>query len=385
MNARSNAITRRQSCALITAALAGLATRARAADPIEIGMAVALTGYLAAVDRQFVDGVKLATKMVNDGGGVNGQPLSLRIMDNASNATTGVTVTNQLLKQHDIKLMLNGALSALSVGIQPIVSKAEIPVIAVAQLPADASWIFLVGAAYQSTLETQLLFARDKLKARKIAFLHAQTPYGQNGAKLIGARAKALGLELVISESVAATSLDMTPQLARVKEATPDVLVDFITGPIHIVQAKAATTVGLDIPIVMAVDDNTIFEQAAAAYKNAYAVLVPVQAFPNISNGGVKAATDSFLNAYKTAGLDPHGIAGASWGWDAVHIAAAALKNSKLASGKALRETLEKADYVGTTAHYKFSPDDHTGQNATTALAVSRMSGSTHEIVWSRG
>lgn len=375
---------RRAICAFVAIAIAGIALPVRAAEPIQIGMAVSLTGYLAAVDRQFVDGVKLAAKVVNDAGGVNGRHLSLQIMDNASNATTGVTVTNQLLKQHEIKLMLNGALSAQTVGILPIISRAEIPVIAVAQLPADPGWVFLTGAAYEATLETQLLFAREKLKATKIAFLHGQTPYGQNGAKLLGTRAKAHGLEVVLSESVAATSLDMTPQLARVKAAKPDVLIDFTTGPIHIVEAKAAATVGLDIPIVMAVDDNTIAVQAAAAYANSYHVVVPVQAFPNIPDASVKDAAEAFLTAYRKAGLDPHGITGASWGWDAVHLAVTALKTTNGTGGKPLMAALERIDYVGTTARYRYGPDDHSGQRAGTALSISKIKAGGHDIVWFR-
>src|SRR2546423_4696117 len=168
--------------ALGGAALLGGARPAFAASPIEVGMAVALTGYLASVDRQFVDGVKLAAKQINDAGGVDGRQLNLRILDNASNATTGVTVTNQLLKQYGVQVMLNGALSAQTVGILPIVGRAEVPIITTSQLPADPGWAFLVGAAYQATLETQLLFVKDQLKVKRVAFLHGQTPYGTNGA-----------------------------------------------------------------------------------------------------------------------------------------------------------------------------------------------------------
>ena len=101
-----------------TAALPGLATAglllaasgaAFAKDPIEIGMAVALTGYLASFDGQLVEGVKLASKRLNAAGGVDGHPLNFHFLDNASNATTGVTVTNQLLNQYSVSVLINGA------------------------------------------------------------------------------------------------------------------------------------------------------------------------------------------------------------------------------------------------------------------------------------
>ena len=104
-------------------AIAGLfllAAPSRAAEPIEIGMSVALTGYLASFDGQLVDGVKLAVKQVNESGGADGHELRLHILDNASNAATGVTVTNQLVNQYNAAIMINGASSAQSVAILPI-------------------------------------------------------------------------------------------------------------------------------------------------------------------------------------------------------------------------------------------------------------------------
>ena len=81
-------------------ALAPGQSAAAAKDPIEVGMAVALTGYLANYDGQFIDGVKLGAERANAAGGIDGHKIDLHILDDASNATTGVTATNQLLNQY---------------------------------------------------------------------------------------------------------------------------------------------------------------------------------------------------------------------------------------------------------------------------------------------
>src|SRR5262245_3205011 len=72
--------------------------------PIEVGAVAALTGYLAGYDAEFLNGLKLAVKVANEKGGADGHPISLRIADGASNATTGVTVTNQLLNQFNVSV-----------------------------------------------------------------------------------------------------------------------------------------------------------------------------------------------------------------------------------------------------------------------------------------
>jgi branched-chain amino acid transport system substrate-binding protein len=355
---------------------------ASAKDPIEVGMAVALTGYLASFDGQLVEGVKLASKRLNDAGGVDGHKLNFHILDNASNATTGVTVTNQLLNQYNVAVLINGASSAQSVAIHPIVARNKVPFITTSQLPPEPVWAFLAGPAYQEVLDRQLSFAKDQLKAKKIAFLFSNTPYGQNGAKLLATRAPELGLEVVFSEGVEGSATDLTPQLAKIKDAKPDVLLDFLTGPVHIVEGKAATTVGLGVPIIMAHDDTAVSKQAAAAYPNSYNVVMPTQAYPNVPNPELKAANGEFLTAYKNAGLDPSGIAGASWGWDAVGTLSHAVSSSGATGGDALRAAIEKVDFVGTTARYKFSAKDHTGQiDAPKSLQIGRYREGNLEIV----
>ena len=109
-------VSKFKTAALPGLAMAGLLLAASgdafAKDPIEVGMAVALTGYLASFDGQLVEGVKLASKRLNAAGGVDGHQLNFHILDNASNATTSVTITNQLLNQYNVSVLINGASSA---------------------------------------------------------------------------------------------------------------------------------------------------------------------------------------------------------------------------------------------------------------------------------
>ena len=126
----------------------------------------ALTGYLAAYDGEFLNGLKLAVKVINGKGGADGHPLNLHILDGASNATTGATVTNQLLNQYNVSIMLNGASSATSVAIHPMVADAKVPIIILSQLPPDAKWAFLSTTAFSRV-------------TRARAAIHHQIPEGE--------------------------------------------------------------------------------------------------------------------------------------------------------------------------------------------------------------
>jgi branched-chain amino acid transport system substrate-binding protein len=363
------------------AILAAAAQPARAGDPIEIGMAVALTGSLASADGEYVTGVKLGVERANAAGGIDGHKLELHILDNASNATTAVTVTNQLFNQFNVAVMMNGASSAASVAIHPIAQRNKVPFFTISQLPPQPVWAFIAINAYQKVLELQLQFAKQQLHATKVAFLYSQTPYGQNGAKLLAKRGPELGFTVVYSEGAEGSSTDLTPQMAKIRDAQPDVVIDFLTGPVHIVEAKAAATVGLHIPLITGNDDTIVTTQAEAAYPNSYFVTAPVQAYPDIPDPELKAAVGRFLDAFKAAGLDPANVWGAGCGWDAVNILTKAVTASHATGGEALRAAIEKTEFIGATTRYKFSAADHTGQDAVpNSLQIGQYQGKTLKI-----
>ena len=102
-----------RALSVAVAACLGMPAASQAKEPIEVGTVAALSGYLANYDGEFLNGLKLAVKVLNENGGADGHMINLHILDNGSNATTGVTVTNQLINQYNVTVMLNGASSAV--------------------------------------------------------------------------------------------------------------------------------------------------------------------------------------------------------------------------------------------------------------------------------
>jgi branched-chain amino acid transport system substrate-binding protein len=352
-------------------------------DPLEIGMAVALTGYLANYDGQFIDGAKLAAKHANDAGGIAGHEVKLHVLDNASNATTGVTVTNQLLNQFNVTVMLNGLSSAQNAAVHPILAKAKVPMLVFSILPPNPTWAFLANVPQDRVQALSFQFANEKLHAKKIAVVYSQTPYGQVGAKLLAGLAQKAGVSVLASEGVEPSATDMTPQMAKVKDAGVDAVIDILTGSTHIVEAKAAATVGLKVPIVMASDDMPTYQKSAAAYPNVNFALAPAQAYPNVPDPALKSAIEAFSADYKKSGLDMARISGASFGWDAMKILSQAVEKSGATSGDGLREALEKVTVQGTNTVYKFTPTDHSGQNdVKNELQIGKFQGDKVEIVF---
>jgi branched-chain amino acid transport system substrate-binding protein len=364
-------------------AAAAVAPRiARAREAIDVGSVAALTGYLASYDANFLNGLKLAVKLINQNSGVDGHPLNLHILDGASSATTGATVANQLLNQYNVAVMLNGASSATTVAILPMCTDAKVPIITLSQLPPNAKWGFLSTTAFSRVTQLELQFTTQYLKAKTIGIIYNQTPAAQTATKHITDLAPKWGLQVVSTQGVDVNAIDFTPQLAALKSANPDAILDFMTGPAHILEAKAAATVDLKVPLVMGLDDTPTFQQASEAYPNAYLSAIPVQVYPDIADPGTKTAVSEFLDAYKKASLDLAGVQAAASGWDAAHMYAAAVKKGGATQGDALRNGIETLDYQGAVTHWHFTPQDHTGQEHSDALQAAKWENGALKVIF---
>jgi branched-chain amino acid transport system substrate-binding protein len=358
---------------------------ASAQQPIEVGMAAALTGYLATFDGQMIDGVKLMADKANAAGGIGGHKINLHILDDASNATAGVTVTNQLLNQFNVSVMINGLSSAQNAAIEPILGRAKVPQLDASVLPPDPKWAFDINILNDRSDALEVDYAIKQLHAKTIALVFSQTPYGQNAAKSMRARVEKAGAKIVYSQAIEPSVTDMTPQMAALKAASPDAVIDKLTGSTHIVEAKGAQTVGLTVPIVMAQDDVPTFEKVVAAYPDIAFIATGAVAYPQLPDEATKSACADFIAAYTKAGHDVATISGASFGWDGMRILAKAVETAGgAADGDKLRAALEQTTVQGCNTLYKYSAADHYGQmDVPNEVQIAQMKNGKVNVVYS--
>src|SRR5216684_6214737 len=96
--------TRRRVIELTAAGIAGLALpwtarRALAAEPIKIGMPLALTGPLGSVGQQLKRGGEAWAKAQNAKGGVIGRQIQLLIEDTAGNPADAVRKSQEMVER----------------------------------------------------------------------------------------------------------------------------------------------------------------------------------------------------------------------------------------------------------------------------------------------
>lgn len=351
--------------------------------PIQIGVAVGLTGYLASDDVPFSNGVKLAAAAFNAKGGIDGHKVDVTVQNMDSAAATGVTVVTQMIDQNHIDVLIGGSVSAATAAYAPILTRAQVPMVAASVLPTDDQWEFSTLQPTSESNVADLGFVKSKLKVSRVAVIYSETPYGEGAAARIEAQAKSLGLSVVSSQGVLTDATDMTPQLQAVQGSGAQVIVDVLTGPVHIVEAKDAANLGLHIPIVMGQDTRSIFKQSTQAYPDVYWTALGAQVYPYNTSPQVKAANATFAPIYMKAYGNSPGEANAARGWDSLQIVAQAVNSSKAITGTKLDSALEHVSYTGTETSYRYSPSDHTGQlSVSNPLGIGHFVGNRSEIVY---
>jgi branched-chain amino acid transport system substrate-binding protein len=340
---------------------------AQSGEPIKIGMAGGMTGYLASIDRGWRDGVAVAVEKLNKEGGVLGRKLELLVEDNRSEPQPTVTAVNKLIVSDKAAVILNGCSSAGNAASAPVAMRGAVPLIICGVYPADMKpeekrWIFSMFPPPPFEVLPRFEYLQKKTPFRKVGVLYDPTPYANLQKKIAESDAGKYGLTIVGVEQYKANDTDLSAQLSKLKAAGAEAIVKMGAGPSTITAAKNMRQLGLRLPLLASVEDLAVFKQAAEALGDEFFFVAnPPQVYEAVPEGPTRHAIKVFLEAWQAK----HGDRDPTWGgrgWDALHVAAEAMKKAGSADGAKVRDALESvAAYSGTNGVYTFSADSHYG------------------------
>ncbi len=355
------------SVALIVAcaALQLAPASAAAGPPIEIGAILSITGPYAPLGEPEQNAINLAVADVNAAGGINGRPLHVTILDDESKADTAQQLATQLAGQK-VAAIIGGSISPPSVAIARVANDAKI--LHLFLTPTQTVWNTKNGVlpyTFEVTPHNELevtklvSFMKTTLKAQKIAVLHDDQLYGTQGSMVTAAEAKNQGVTIVDDEPYAVTATDVTPQLQKARASGADTIFIFTAAPSAGIVVRQVRQFGITAHLVGTtgiVSDNFL-KVTGKDGDGVYADMDLDRTYPN-------AEQKKLLLAYRAAyhvGANNF----ASFGWDAIHLIAYALKSAKSTDGTALAHALETMHpYRGSTGLYKMTPADHNGLTA---------------------
>jgi branched-chain amino acid transport system substrate-binding protein len=207
------------------------APEAHAAEPITIGLGMALTGGLAVVGKSGLLAMQIWAEDVNAKGGLLGRPVKLIYYDDQSNPAVVPGIYTKLLDVDKVDLAISGYATNQVVPALPVMIQHNKLFFGLFALDAN-------GEFHYPKYFSMLVFGPEPLKTFSKGYFDlamAQTPKPQTLAIVAadaefakkasdGARdnAKAAGLKIVYDRTYPPTTVDFTPIIRAVQAANPD-------------------------------------------------------------------------------------------------------------------------------------------------------------------
>jgi branched-chain amino acid transport system substrate-binding protein len=346
--------------------------QAQAPEPYRLGAIFSITGPGSSLGVPERDTALMLEADVNAKGGVRGpdgrlHPLKIVIYDDASDETKAVLAAKKLIDEDRVAAIVGTTLSGTSLAILDTVQKAEVPMVSCAaaakivEPAAERKWIF-------KTPQSDALIVgalADHLKARgltRVGWLNVDYAFGQLGWIEFEKAAQRVGLTVVANEKFGMKDVDMTPQLTRVRTASPQAVIVWSIPPSASIATKNYTDLGLKLPLFQShgVGNKRYIELAGPGANGvvfpAGKLLVAEQLADNDPQRSVLLTYARSFEAH----YGPRNTFGGH-AWDAVKLVVAAMEKAGTDRAK-LRTAIESTrNFVGITGVFDFSPTDHNG------------------------
>ncbi|MFP2926948.1 ABC transporter substrate-binding protein [Pyxidicoccus sp. 3LG] len=318
-----------------------------ASDTILLGQVGALTGGQATFGISTRNGIEMAIKEANAAGGVKGKKLAVRVYDNQSKPEEAAQAATRLITQDKVVLILGDVASSNSLAMAEKAQAAGVPMITPSStnptVTEKGENIFRICFIDPFQGFVMAKFARENLKLNKVAVLQDnKSAYSIGLTDVFTRKFTEMGGKVTTVESYSQGDTDYRAQLTAIRKTQPDgIYVPGYYSEVGIV-ARQAREVGLKVPLMGGDgwDSEKLFELGGSAIEGSY--------FSNhYSPDNPDPRVQKFIAEYKAAyGGVPDALA--ALGYDAAHVAIAALGRAKDLSHPAVREAIAQTkDFPG--------------------------------------
>jgi len=320
---------------------------------IKIGAVLCLTGPGAPLGQAERNGMRLAEKIVNEAGGVNGRTIQVLVEDDGSKPDIAKSKVEALIFNEKVALMIGSSMTASTGAIAALTNSEKIPQIALTGLgPA----IELTYKSLFHVLPPQSLNAKAMLEYTKaqnfnrIGVLH-DSGYGQLVYNNLKAMGSDYGVNFVAVEKFEVGAQDVSTQAAKVRAAEPEAVYVIATSSVPF---RGARQVRITQPIISAIGSSP-YDYVRGMGEYADDIVFPEFLVGEDPEPHQKAFVDIYKAAYNSL---PKNYEAA--GWDTIHIAVNALKKADPTDRTAIAQAMRQP-YRGVMASYNFAADDLTG------------------------
>ena len=359
-----------------------LASPVLAEDTIKLGAFFDLSGRASFIGTPSKLVAEMLVDKINAEGGIGGKKIELIIADTEGDPAKAANIATKFIHKDKVVAIVGPTLTDTGMNVKKIVHDGKTPIVmTVGGDPVimggkfgPFDWVFKSPQRSKIAVERLFTYLKDK-GLTKVALLSADDGFGKDGLRWMEELAPAFGIEMLVKESFGARDTDMTAQLTKAKNASPQALIVWTTGPAGAITAKNVAQLGINLPLFQChgLPDPKYIELAGPASEGnrmpATKLMVAAQ-LPDTDPQ--KAVINEFIKLYSEKGYDKQFPINthSGYAWDAIRLIVDAI--AKVGTEpEALRAEIEKTkNYVGISGIYNLTPEDHNGLTVDSMVMV---------------
>jgi branched-chain amino acid transport system substrate-binding protein len=251
---RNASFWRRAGTALLVACALILPNVAKAADPMRIGLSVALTGGVAPIGKQVLAALQIWRDDVNAKGGLLGRPVELVYYDDQSNPQNVPQLYTKLIEVDQVDLLIGPYATNMVAPAIPVLMQHKKTTIGILANAANSKFHY---DQYFSMLPTgpepQKAFAygffelaaAQNPRPKTVAIVAADAEFAQNAADGARQSIKEIGgFETVLDQKYPPSTTDYGPMMRAVAALNPDIVFVAAYPPDSVGIVRATNEIG---------------------------------------------------------------------------------------------------------------------------------------------
>ena len=250
----------RKSCARLAAlwllsAVLLLPIAAKAAEPIKVGLSVALTGGVAPIGKQVLAALQIWRDDVNAKGGLLGRPVELVFYDDQSNPQNVPRLYTKLIDVDKVDLLIGPYATNMVAPAIPVLMQFHKTTIGILANAANSKFhydqyfsMLPTGPEPQKSFAYGFfeLAAAQKPRPKTVAIVAADAEFAQNAADGARESIKEIGgFQTVLDQKYPPTTTDYSPIMRAVQALNPDIVYVAAYPPDSVGIVRAANEIGL--------------------------------------------------------------------------------------------------------------------------------------------
>jgi branched-chain amino acid transport system substrate-binding protein len=329
----------------------------QAAEPIKIGMSMALTGPLAGTGKAALLGTQIWVEDINAKGGILGRPIQLIYYDDQSNPSLVPGIYTKLIDVDKVDLVTSGYATNMVAPAMPIVMGHGLVFVGLYALDVNAQFNYdryfsIVPQGTEARLEFSRGFYQVALsmdpKPATVAIVGADAEYAHIATDGARENAQKLGLKIVYDRTYPPNTVDFVPIVRAIQATSPD-LVFLASYPLDSAgMVRAVSEVGLKTNMF---GGGMVGLQYAALKQQLGSLLNGITTFdtyvpePTLNFHGIKEFLTRYQARAAAEGVDPLGFYTPPFAYARMQVMAQAVEATKSLDQKLIADHMHKTTF----------------------------------------